>query len=225
MANILIVEDDKNTQILTAARLKAYFNVSCAGDGAAALEAVSKQPFDLIITDIMMPVMDGYEFVKILREKGIDIPVLMLTAKQSFDDKREGFFSGTDDYMTKPINYEELLWRVNALLRRAKITSENRITIGSTVINAASYTVQCGAETYELAKKEFDLLFKLLSYPGKIFTKNQLLDDIWGFNSESGDDTVKTHISRLRNKFASCGDFEIVTVKGLGYKAETKENK
>lgn len=225
MANILIVEDDKNTQILISARLKPYFSTVIANNGREAFDLIFKQSFDLIITDIMMPEMNGYEFVKSLRDAGFDTPVLMLTAKQSFDDKKEGFSSGTDDYLTKPVNYDELIWRINALLRRAKIVSEKKITIGSTVINAATYSVSFNGDIIELPKKEFDLLYKLLSYPGKILTKNQLFDDIWGLEAPSSEDTIKTHISRIRSKLIKCGDFEIITVKGLGYKAEINDKK
>ena len=150
--------------------------------------------------------------------------MLLLTAKQSFEDKREGFSSGIDDYMTKPVNYEELIWRLDALLRRAHIASEHRIVVGRTVLDSGTYTVTREGAAMELPKKEFELLYKLLSYPGQIFTRNQLLDGVWGYDSESGEDTVKTHISRLRNKLRDIPEFRIVTIKGLGYKAEiTKE--
>ncbi len=155
-----------------------------------------------------------------LREDGNQIPVLLLTAKQAFEDKREGFSSGIDDYMTKPVNFEELRWRLEALLRRARIASERQITIGGVTLDQRTYTLTRQAEVLELPKKEFELLYKLLSYPGQIFTRNQLLDDIWGFDSESGEDTIKTHISRLRNRLRDVTEFRIVTIKGLGYRAE-----
>lgn len=220
MATILIAEDDRNIQMLIAARLKLHYTIVCANDGQEALDIIESQKIDMLIADVMMPRIDGFRLVQTIRENGFTIPVLILTAKQSFDDKRAGFSSGTDDYMTKPVNYEELQWRIEALLRRARIASENKITLGDVVLDSSSYTVTDKDKVIELPKKEFELLYKLLSYPGQIFTKNQLLDDIWGFDSESGEDTVKTHISRLRNKFQDIDVFQIITIKGLGYKAE-----
>ena len=225
MATILLVEDDDSMRLLTTAKLKHQFNIVCAGDGVEALEVLERRQVDLIIADVMMPRMDGYTLVKTLRERGDSIPVLLLTVKQSFEDKREGFSSGIDDYMTKPVNYEELTWRLNALLRRSRIASEQKIVVGRVVLDSGTYTVQREGETLELPRKEFELLYKLLSYPGQIFTRNQLLDGVWGYDSESGEDTVKTHISRLRNKLRDIPEFRIVTIKGLGYKAEiTKED-
>ena len=225
MATILLVEDDASMRLLTMAKLKHQFNMVCAQDGIEALEVLERRVVDLIIADVMMPRMDGYTLVKTLRERGNQIPVLFLTAKQSFEDKREGFSSGVDDYMTKPVNYEELTWRINALLRRAHIASEHRIVVGKVVLDSGAYTVTREGKALELPKKEFELLYTLLSYPGQIFTRNQLLDGIWGYDSESGEDTVKTHISRLRNKLREIPEFRIVTIKGLGYKAEiTKED-
>ena len=220
MANVLIVEDDKNTRLLTAARLKPYYTVLTACDGEEALDLFYKQHVDLIVADIMMPNMDGYELVRTLRSYHQDVPVIMLTAKDAFEDKRLGFSTGTDDYMTKPVNHEELLWRIEALLRRAKIHADKRIIIGAVTADSSNYTVSRAdtADSIELPRKEFDLLFKLLSYPDVIFTKNQLLEDIWGYETDSDENTIKTHISRLRNKFDSWKEFQIVTVRGLGYK-------
>ncbi|MFT3952336.1 MAG: response regulator transcription factor [Oscillospiraceae bacterium] len=223
MATILIVEDNKNTQLLTAARLKAHFDVVCANDGLEALDVIYNRHIDMIVCDVMMPHMDGYELLRRLRGEKYEMPILLLTAKGAFEDKQEGFHSGTDDYMTKPVNYDELLLRIHALLRRARISVDRKIVIGSVVVDAASYTVLCDGASITLTKKEFDVLYKLLSYPGQIFTKNQLLDEVWGYDSDSTEDTVKTHINRLRGKFPSCADFEIVTVKGLGYKAEIRK--
>ena len=220
MATILLVEDEASMRLLTTAKLKHQFTVIAAQDGLEALEVLERRAVDLIIADVMMPRMDGYTLVKNLREQGNQIPVLLLTAKQSFEDKREGFSSGIDDYMTKPVNYEELIWRLNALLRRSRIASERKIVVGPVVLDSSAYTVAREGEVLELPKKEFELLYKLLSYPGQIFTRNQLLDGIWGYDSESGEDTVKTHISRLRNKLRHIPEFHIVTIKGLGYKAE-----
>ena len=220
MATILLVEDEASMRLLTTAKLKHQFTIVCARDGVEALELLERQRADLILADVMMPRMDGYTLVKRLREDHNDIPVLLLTARQSFEDKREGFSSGVDDYMTKPVNYEELIWHINALLRRARIANERRIVAGSTVLDCEAYTVTHGGVQIPLSAKEFELLYRLLSYPGQIFTRNQLLDSVWGYDSESGEDTVKTHISRLRNKLQDVEDFRIVTVKGLGYKAE-----
>ncbi|MDW2796710.1 response regulator transcription factor [Clostridium boliviensis] len=223
MATILVVEDDKHTRLLTCARLKPYYTVTEAENGEEALKLLDQMHIDLIIADIQMPVMNGYDMVKEMRESGIQIPVIMLTAMHTFDDKRTGFASGTDDYMIKPIDYEELLWRIKALLRRANIVSQRKIIIGDITLDSAAYTVRKEGTITELAKKEFDLLFKLLSYPGMIFTKSQLLDEIWGYDTNSDETTIKTHINRLRNKFADCTEFEIITIRGLGYKAEIYE--
>jgi two-component system, OmpR family, response regulator len=220
MATILIAEDDENLQLLISRRLMAQYAVVCARDGKEALDMLRDRHIDLLIADIMMPRLDGFELVQNLRHQGLSTPVLMLTANQSFDAKRIGFSSGTDDYMTKPVNCEELLWRIQALLRRARIFSSNKIEIGGAVLDSTTYTIAKGDRSLELPRKEFDLLFKLLSYPGRIFTKNQLLDSIWGSSSESSEDTVKTHISRLRNKLKDFDEFSIVAVKGIGYKAE-----
>lgn len=220
MTTILIAEDDENIRILTSQRLKSQFEVLCANDGKEALDIISNTRIDLLIADIMMPRMDGFELVQAVRRQGITVPVIMLTANHTFDAKRAGFSSGTDDYMTKPVNYEELVWRIQALLRRAKISSEKKIIVGKIILDGESYAISRDGISFELPKKEFELLYKLLSYPGRIFTKNQLLDDIWGYSSESGEDTVKTHISRLRNRLKDFNDFSIIAVKGIGYKAE-----
>lgn len=223
VVTVLVVEDEFPVQTLTKVKLKPYFTVVCASNGEEALEVLEKQHVDLIVCDIMMPDMDGYELVKILREAGEMMPVIMVTAREAFEDKKRGFALGADDYMVKPINYEELIWRIQALLRRAQISAEKKITIGTLVLDSKSYTVSKGDWQIDLPKKEFELLFKLLSYPGIIFTKNQLLDDIWGYDSPSDENTVKTHISRLRGRFEDIKEFKIVTIKGVGYKAEIKE--
>ena len=220
MATILVVEDDKHIRLLTTARLKPHYTVLTACDGEEALDVFYKQHVDLIVADIMMPNMDGYELVKCLREYKQNVPVIFLTAKSAFEDKRKGFSSGIDDYMTKPVNYEELLWRIEALLRRANINADQKITVGAVTADSTSYTVSRGNERYELPKKEFELLYKLLSYPNMIFTKDQLLEDIWGMETDTNDSTIKTHINRLRNRFKGWDEFEIVTVRGLGYKLE-----
>lgn len=223
MAAILIVEDNKNTQLLTKARLQPYFEVVCANDGFEAIDIIYARHIDLIISDIMMPNMDGFELLSRIRSEGFNTPILLLTAKQTFDDKREAYNLGADDYVTKPVDYDELLLRVNALLRRAKIATDRRISIGKLTIDEAEHTVVYGSEPIPLSRKEFDLLYKFLSYPGKIFTKKQLLDEVWGLDSECTEDTIKTHINRLRNKLAECEEFEIITIKGFGYKVEVAE--
>ena len=216
----MIVEDDTNQRKLMATVLEQYgYNVIQACDGIDALGQLDKKHIDLIILDIMMPRMDGFEFTETIRQSGSNIPILMVTAKTSPVDKRKGFIIGTDDYMTKPVDEEEMVLRVGALLRRAKIASEKKLTVGSTVLYYDSFTVACGNSTNEHPQKEFLLLFKLLSYPGKIFTRRQLMDEIWDMDSESDERTVDVHVSRLRDKYRNCPDFEIVTVRGLGYKA------
>ena len=220
MFNIMIVEDDANQRKLMSAVLEQYgYNVTLAVDGIDALEQLDKKHIDLIILDIMMPRMDGFEFTETIRQSGSNTPILMVTAKTSPVDKRKGFIIGTDDYMTKPVDEEEMVLRVGALLRRAKIASEKKLTVGSTSLHYDSFTVVCGDTTNEHPQKEFLLLFKLLSYPGKIFTRRQLMDEIWDMDSESDERTVDVHVSRLREKYRNNPDFEIVTVRGLGYKA------
>ena len=188
-------------------------------DGMDALDIMDKEYIDLIVADIMMPNMDGYELTRSLRAANYDLPILMVTAKDQFEDIQRGFRSGTDDYMVKPINVKELVLRVEALLRRAKISSEKKIVVGSTVLNYDALTVTFHGQETTLPQKEFYLLYKLLSYPNKIFTRQQLMDEIWGMFSETDEHTVNTHINRLRERFRDCEDFQIVTVRGLGYKA------
>ena len=220
MASILVVEDDKNTRLLTKARLKQEYEIIEAQDGQQALDILDSRHVDLIIADIMMPRMDGYQLVSTIRGEGSTVPVILLTARAAFEDKRTGFSSGTDDYMTKPIDYEELKWRIKALLRRANIAGARQIRVGDIILDAASYTIGRGERKEELPRKEFELLYKLLSYPGMIFTKGQLLNDIWGYDSESDENTVKTHISRLRTRLLEYPEISIVTLRGLGYKAD-----
>jgi two-component system OmpR family response regulator len=223
MARILVVEDEKNLQLLMKERLKPFYDIYVAEDGVNALSIIDDVKIDLLVTDIMMPDMDGFELIRTLRKEGYTLPVLILTAKQSFQDKKTGFTIGTDDYMTKPVNFEELHWRIDALLRRADITSERKIKIGALVLDENSYSIYNSDKQIELPKKEFELLYKLLSYPNMIFTKAQLLDDIWGYDSESGEETVKTHISRLRKKVEGFTELDIITIKGLGYKGVLKK--
>jgi DNA-binding response OmpR family regulator len=223
MFHILVVDDDKNTRRLFQAVLEgAGYNVFKAENGMAAFDVMDSTHIDLVIVDIMMPQMDGYEFTETLRETNPLLPILMISAKQLPADKKKGFLVGTDDYMTKPVDEEEMLLRVKALLRRAKIVSERKITIGEVVLDYDSLTVTKGNQVMELPQKEFLLLYKLLSYPGKIFTRIQLMDEIWGADSESGWETVTVHIGRLRKRFEGWEEFEIESVRGLGYKAVKK---
>ncbi len=222
MFKILIVEDNENLQKLYSAILKSNgYTTLSAMNGAEALKILEKEHVDLMILDIMMPVMDGYELTDVLRQGGSELPILMITAKSAREDKRAGFLVGIDDYMTKPVDEEEMLLRIKALLRRSKIVSERKLEIGSTVLHYDSLSVDTPDGSFTLPKKEFYLLYKLLSYPGQIFTKYQLLDEIWGFENKS-DNTLNVHINRLRNRFESNEDFEIVTVRGIGFKAVKK---
>jgi len=224
MFNILVVDDDKNTRLLIEAVLRADgYSVITAKDGQEALEVMDREHIDLVVLDIMMPRMDGYEFTKTLRAVNNDLPILMVSAKQLPADRKQGFLVGTDDYMTKPIDEEEMLLRIKALLRRAKIVSERRIVIGDVTLDYDSFTVSRNGDSMELPKKEFQLLYKLLSYPGKIFTRIQLMDEIWGAESDTGWETVTVHIGRLRKRFEDWPEFEIQSVRGLGYKAVKKQ--
>ncbi len=219
MLKILIAEDDRELRRLFAhVLIKNGYTVKEVGDGKEALDAIDTEYFDLIISDIMMPVMDGYEFVRLLREAGNTTPVLMITAKDAFDDMRQGFISGTDDYMVKPINVNEMVLRVQALLRRAQMINERKQTIGNTVLECDTFTVSCDGESMVLPQKEFMLLYKLTSYPGRIFTRQQLMDDVWGYDTDSDTHTVDVHIGRLRDRFKDNKDFKIVTMRGVGYK-------
>ncbi|MBO5092653.1 MAG: response regulator transcription factor [Clostridia bacterium] len=223
MFHILVVDDDKSTRLFLEAVLSgAGYTVSTANNGRHALEVLDSEHIDLVVLDIMMPEMDGYEFTKTLRDSQNNLPILMVSAKQLPSDKHKGFIVGTDDYMTKPIDDEEMLYRIKALLRRAKIASEHRIEIGNVVIDYDSLTVSKGDEVQELPQKEFLLLYKLLSYPGKIFTRIQLMDEIWGQDSDTGWETVTVHIGRLRKRFEGWEEFSIESVRGLGYKAVKK---
>ena len=220
MFHILVVDDDKNTRLFFSAVLEeAGYTVTTASNGEDALELMDRVHVDLVVLDIMMPRMDGYEFTRLLRESDNNLPILMVSAKQLPADKHKGFAVGTDDYITKPIDDEEMLYRVKALLRRAKIATEHRIVIGDVVLDYDSLTVTKGEQVQELPQKEFLLLYKLLSYPGKIFTRIQLMDEIWGADSETGWETVTVHIGRLRRRFEGWEEFEIESVRGLGYKA------
>ena len=219
MLKILIAEDDRELRRLFAhVLIKNGYTVKEVANGKEALDAIDNEYFDLIISDIMMPVMDGYTLVRMLRDAGNNTPVIMITAKDAFDDMRLGFLSGSDDYMIKPVNVNEMVIRVQALLRRAQMINERKQTIGSTVMECDTFTVTSNEATMVLPQKEFMLLYKMASYPGRIFTRQQLMDDVWGFDSESDTHTVDVHIGRLRDRFKEYKDFKIVTMRGIGYK-------
>ena len=223
MFNILVVDDDKNTRLLLKTLFEAErYTVFTAENGLEALKFMDEEHIDLVVLDVMMPEMNGYQFTEALRAGNESVPILMISARQMPDDKRRGFLAGTDDYMTKPFDEVELILRVKALLRRAKIASDRKIVIGDVVIDYDGLTVTKGGKTQELPQKEFMLLYKLLSYPGKIFTRIQLIDEIWGADSETGWESVTVHVGRLRRRFEGWEEFEIVSVRGLGYKAVKK---
>jgi len=220
----MIVEDDKNTRkLMKTIFSQEGFTVLTAVDGIEALELVHSHHIDLIILDVMMPRMDGYEFTKKIRKADIQIPILMVTAKNTASDMKKGFITGTDDYMVKPVDEEEMLLRVKALLRRSRIINERRLCIGSTILNYDNLSVSCDGAACELPNKEFMLLYKLLSYEDKIFTRRSLMNELWEMNSDAEMRTVDVHINRLRTRYKDNPDFEIVTVRGLGYKAVRKK--
>ncbi len=220
MFHILVVEDNPNARKLMEAVLKQNgYEPLLAADGIEALEVLDNKHVDLIVLDVMMPRMDGYEFTETLRSSGCDLPILMVTAKEKPADKRKGFIIGTDDYMVKPVDEEEMILRITALLRRSRIVNEHRLTVGGTVLDYDALSVKTAEGVSELPKKEFLLLFKLLSYSNKIFTRRQLMDEIWDMDTDTDERTVDVHINRLRDRFRNNPDFDIVTVRGLGYKA------
>lgn len=219
MFHILIVDDDKNTRKFIRAALESEnFTVSSAENGEDALKKLDSEHIDLVVLDVMMPKMDGYEFTKSLRSVQNNLPILMVSAKQLPEDRKKGFYLGIDDYMTKPVDLEEMILRIRALLRRSQIMDEQKIVIGDVVLDYPSMTVTGHGKTIGLPQKEFQLLYKLLSYPGQIFTRIQLMDEIWGMDSDSGWETVTVHIGRLRKRFEDWEEFEILSVRGLGYK-------
>ena len=219
MFKILIAEDDRKLcQLFERVLIKNGYYTRGVTNGKEALDALDKEYFDLLITDIMMPEMDGYELIESLRQAGNNMPVLMVTAKTEFDDLKMGFLSGTDDFMVKPININELVLRVGALLRRAQMINDRRQTIGSTVLECDSLTITTEDKSIVMPQKEFMLLYKMASFPGKIFTRQELMDDIWGYDSNSETHTVDVHIGRLRERFRNNSDFKIVTIRGIGYK-------
>lgn len=219
MLKILIAEDDRELcRLFAHVLIKHGYAVREVADGVEALKALDEEYFDLLISDVMMPAMDGYELVRQLRDAGNSIPVMMITAKDAFDDMRLGFLSGSDDYMIKPVNVNEMVLRVKALLRRAQMISERRQTLGGTVMEWDTLTVASENERQILPQKEFMLLYKMASYPGRIFTRQQLMDDVWGYGSDSDPHTVDVHIGRLRDRFRDNPDFKIITMRGVGYK-------
>ena len=221
MFQILVVEDDASLRRLMTAALKQHgYQAFVANDGIEALDVLERTNIDLIISDIMMPNMDGYELTRQLRSADYQLPILMVTAKETFEDKQEGFMAGIDDYMVKPIDINEMLLRVGALLRRAKMASEHSLTVGNCVLDYDAQTVAFdGGAGETIPQMEFKLLFKLLSSPNKIFTRRQLLDELWGMDKDVDERTVDVHIKRLRERYGSNDSFSIVTVRGLGYKA------
>lgn len=219
MLKILIAEDDHELRRLFAhVLIKNGYTVKEVTNGKEALDAINTDYYDLIISDIMMPIVDGYQLVRMLRDAGNNTPVLMITAKDAFDDMRLGILSGADDYMIKPVNVNEMVLRVQALLRRAQMINERKQTIGNTVLECDTFTVTTNSEVISLPQKEFMLLYKMASYPGRIFTRQQLMDDVWGYDTESDSHTVDVHIGRLRDRFRDNPDFKIVTMRGVGYK-------
>lgn len=224
MFHIMVVEDDTELRDLFCAVLteKGYHTLP-AVDGVEAFDILERSYVDLIISDVMMPRMDGFELIEELRSAHYDMPILIITARDGLEDKRRGFRAGTDDYMVKPIDVNEMVWRVEALLRRSQINSERRITIGSTTLDCDTFTVSCSGTDTALPQKEFLLLFRLLSSMNRIFTRRQIMDEVWGVDSETDPHTLEVHISRLRERFRDNPDFELVTVRGLGYKAARRE--
>lgn len=223
MFHILVAEDDKELrELFCTVLIDNGFSAVPAKDGEEALNIIEHQYIDLLISDVMMPKYDGYQLVKALREAEYMMPVLLITAKGTMQDKQEGFRVGTDDYMVKPVDVNEMIWRVNALLRRSQAVKDRSVLLGSTKFDCDTLTVTCGEDSTELPQKEFFLLYKLISSVGRIFTRRQIFDEIWGYDSEADEHTIEVHISRLRDRFKTNPDFEIVTIRGLGYKAVKK---
>ena len=225
MFNVLIVEDDKNLRKLMEIKLQAEgYNTISAENGKVALEKLHEHHVDVMIVDAMMPVMNGFELVKTTREEGNTIPAIMVTAKGTLEDKEKGFLSGVDDYMVKPIEFYEMSMRIKAVLRRAKIVSERKITVKNTVLDYDTLTVSCGELSVALTKTEFGVLYKLLSYPERSFSKSALFEEFWSWDSETEEDIVKVYINRIRNKIEPFKDIDIETVRGIGYRGVRNEN-
>ena len=223
MTHILIVEDDKEIcQLYSKVLIKNGYQVTGAANGKEALEAMESNYFDLIISDIMMPGIDGFEFASTVRSLNNDIPILFMTARDDFASKQRAFGIGIDDYMTKPIDLDEMFLRIGALLRRSKIASSRRLELGGFTMDVDERVAELNGEEIALTAREFDLLYKLLSYPKKTFTRTQLMDEFWNADTDSGTRTVDIYITKLRQKLSACDAFEIKTVHGLGYKAVIK---
>lgn len=219
MFDILVAEDDfKLNQIYCSALQDADFHTFAAYNGEEAMALVAEHPMDLVLSDIMMPGIDGYTLTKYLRKEYPEMPILMISAKEGFTDKRDGFLAGIDDYMVKPVDLNEMLLRVQALLRRAKIVTERKLTVGETILRYDLYSVEFDGKTVEIPQKEFLVLYKLMSYPNRTFTRRQLMDEFWGWESDSEERTVDVHINRLRERLRDCRDLRIDTVRGLGYR-------
>lgn len=220
MFNILVAEDDASAcRLMCEVLRQAGYQPFPAGDGAQALALMEHRHIDLAVVDLTMPQMDGLTFTRTVREGGSSLPILMVTARVAQADKREGFRAGTDDYMVKPVDEEEVLWRIEALLRRSRSAAEQRLTVGGTVLDYCAMSATCGGKPVPLSAKEFQLLYKLLSYPETLLTKRQLIDELWDLDSDVDEHTVEVHISRLREKFRGCPDFHIRTIRGFGYMA------
>ena len=220
MFNILVAEDDASAcRLMCEVLRQAGYQPFPAGDGAQALALMEHRHIDLAVVALTMPQMDGLTFTRTVREGGSSLPILMVTARVAQADKREGFRAGTDDYMVKPVDEEEMLWRIEALLRRSRSAAEQRLTVGGTVLDYRAMSATCGGKPVPLSAKEFQLLYKLLSYPETLLTKRQLIDELWDLDSDVDEHTVEVHISRLREKFRGCPDFHIRTIRGFGYMA------
>lgn len=220
MFNILVAEDDASAcRLMCEVLRQAGYQPFPAGDGAQALALMEHRHIDLAVVDLTMPQMDGLTFTRTVREGGSSLPILMVTARVAQADKREGFRAGTDDYMVKPVDEEEMLWRIEALLHRSRSAAEQRLTVGGTVLDYRAMSATCGGKPVPLSAKEFQLLYKLLSYPETLLTKRQLIDELWDLDSDVDEHTVEVHISRLREKFRGCPDFHIRTIRGFGYMA------
>ena len=220
MFNILVAEDDASAcRLMCEVLRQAGYQPFPAGNGAQALALMEHRHIDLAVVDLTLPQMDGLTFTRTVREGGSSLPILMVTARVAQADKREGFRAGTDDYMVKPVDEEEMLWRIEALLRRSRSAAEQRLTVGGTVLDYRAMSATCGGKPVPLSAKEFQLLYKLLSYPETLLTKRQLIDELWDLDSDVDEHTVEVHISRLREKFRGCPDFHIRTIRGFGYMA------
>lgn len=224
MFQVLVVEDDRELRDLFCTVLEENgYHAIAANDGLQAFDLLENHYIDLIISDVMMPKLNGFEMTQAIRNAGYTMPILIISAKGQAADKQKGFQSGIDDYMVKPIDVNEMIWRVEALLRRSQIISQRKVRIGSSELNSDTYTLRCGEQEVVLPQKEFLLLFKLLSAPDRIFTRTQIMDEIWGVDQERDSHTLDVHISRLREKCKDNPDFDIVTMRGLGYKAVARK--